>query len=361
MSERRAARAAERRRKTRSRRTWVSVLIGLGVLVGAVMLAWFTIRPVIASLTEADDYPGPGTGEVTVTIADGASGTSIAQTLRDQDVVKSARAFVDAANKDARAGSIRAGVYPMKKQMSAAGALDLLADPANRRVKRTTVKEGLRAAEIVDVVAKESGIPKADLVAALKLPAEIGLPAEAKGLVEGWLFPATYEISPKATAVDLLTEMVERTQSELGDLGVPREKWQATIIEASLVQAESGHDEDAAKIARVLQNRIAADRPLQLDTTLNYALHRRKVGVATKETTLNSPYNTYRFTGLPAGPICSPGRVAIQGVLTPAVGPWLYFVAVNPDTGETKFATSETEFFALQAELNKWLAAHPGR
>jgi UPF0755 protein len=53
--------------------------------------------------------------------------------------------------------------------------------------------------------------------------------------------------------------------------------------------------------------------------------------------------------------------VAIQGVLSPAVGTWLYFVAVNPDTGETKFATSETEFFALQAELNKWLAANPGR
>ena len=202
MSQRRAARAAERRRKTRSRRTWLSVLIGLGILGGAVMLAWFTIRPVINSFTEPDDYAGPGTGEVLVTIPTGASGSGIAQVLRDQGVVKSANAFVDAANKDTRAGSIQPGVYTMKKQMSAAGALDLLADPANRQVKKTTVKEGLRVVEIVDVVAKETGIAKADLQAALKKPAEIGLPAEAKGRVEGWLFPATYEISPQTTAAD---------------------------------------------------------------------------------------------------------------------------------------------------------------
>ncbi len=362
VSQRRAARAAERRRKTRSRRTWLSVLIGLGLLVGAVMLAWFTIRPVINSLTESDDYAGPGTGEVLITIPSGATGSGIAQVLRDQGVVKSANAFVDAANKDTRAGSIQPGVYPMKKQMSAVGALDLLADPANRQVKKTTVKEGQRVVEILDAVAEESGIPKAELQAALKKPADIGLPAEAKGLVEGWLFPATYEISPKTTAAELLTQMVERTQTELNDLGVPRSKWHDTIIEASLIEAERGGDpQDAPRIARVFLNRIAQDRPLQLDTTLNYALNRRKVAVATKETTLDSPYNTYRVKGLPVGAICSPGRVAIQGVLNPAEGPWLYFVAVNPDTGETKFAATEKEFNALVDELNIWLRANPGR
>lgn len=359
--ERRSVRAVERRRRIRSRRSRFSVLLMGGIVLAAAALAWFTIRPLVGSFLEEDDYPGPGSGRVTVTIPQGASGTAIGKVLREAGVVKSANAFIDVARKDARSAGIRPGVYALHQEMSAAGALQLLLDPANRIVRTTTIKEGQRLTEIIDTLVAETGIPKADFQAALKQPAEIGLPPQAKGRVEGWLFPATYEMSPQVTAADLLSEMIERTTSELAQLGVASEKWNAVIIEASLVEAERGSDSDAPKIARVFANRIAQGWPLQLDTTVNYALNRRRVAVAEKETKINSPYNTYRVKGLPVGAICSPGAVAIKAVLEPAEGPWMYFVAVNPDTGQTKFAVTEGEFFALQAELNKWLAANPGR
>lgn len=360
--ERRSVRAAERRRRTRSRRSRWSVVVIAGIVLGAAALAWFTIRPLVGSFFEEDDYPGPGSGRVTVTIPQGASGTAIGKVLRDAGVVKSANAFIDVASKDTRSAGIRPGVYAMRKEMSASGALGLLLDPASRIVRTTTVKEGQRLTEIVDTLVAETGIAKADFQAALKQPAELGLPAQAKGRVEGWLFPATYEVSPQTTAVSLLSEMVERTTAELTQLGVAPARWNAVVIEASLIEAERGTDPaDAAKIARVFANRIAKGWPLQLDTTVNYALNRRRVAVATKETQVDSPYNTYRVKGLPIGAICSPGAVAMKAVLEPADGPWMYFVAVNPDTGETKYAVTEQEFFALQAELNKWLAANPGR
>ncbi|MFN8081854.1 MAG: endolytic transglycosylase MltG [Kineosporiaceae bacterium] len=359
--QRRAARETEKRRRTRSRRGRVSVLIGLGVLLAAAALAWFTIRPLINSLFAPDDYPGPGTGQVSVTIPEGATGAAIGRVLREADVVKTADAFVSLADKDTRASKIQPGVYTLRKQMSAAGALEVLADPANRIVKKVTIQEGKRLVEILASLATATGIPLADFQAAVKQPAEIGLPAEAGGRAEGWLFPATYEISPQTTAVDLVSEMVQKTKTELTQLGVEPRQWKNVIIEASLVEAERGSDADAPKIARVFANRMAQNRPLQLDTTVNYALNRRKVAVSVKDTTVDSPYNTYRRAGLPVGAICSPGTVAIQGVLHPAEGPWLYFVAVNPDTGETKFATTEAEFAVIKAELDKWLAAHPGR
>ncbi len=155
--------------------------------------------------------------------------------------------------------------------------------------------------------------------------------------------------------------MVTRTTAELNDLGVPPARWHEVITAASLIQAEAGRTEDMAKISQVLHNRIAAKRPLQLDTTVNYALKQRKVKVAESQTKIKSPYNTYNAPGLPIGAIGSPGADAIKAWLNPAPGPWLYFVAVDPDSGETKFGTTEAEFWAMQKELNAWMKAHPDR
>ncbi len=360
---RRGASRDARRRQARARRTRLVLVAGIVAVALAVVAAWFTLRPVVSSMFADNDYPGPGSGSVQVTVPEGASGSTIGQVLRDAGVVKSAGAFVSAAADNAKAAGIQPGSYDMKKEMSAAGALEILVDPANRVVlNKVVVKEGQRVSDVLPEAAKVTGIPIADLQAAAKDPAAIGLPAQAGGLVEGWLFPATYETDPKTTAASLLGQMVAKTVAELTELNVPTTKWHDVIVEASLVEAERGaNPEDAGKIARVLDNRMAAKRPLQLDTTVNYVLNRRKVAVSTAETQIDSPYNTYRVTGLPKGAISNPGLVAIKAVLDPTPGPWLYFVAVNPDTGETKYATTEAEFWKLTEELNAWLKQHPGR
>jgi UPF0755 protein len=362
---RRANRAQERRRKRRRHRSRVAVLVGLALLIAAGGLVWWGIKPIIAGLTEPDDYPGPGTGSVLITVPDGASGRAIGRILADHGVVKTAKAFTNAASLDKRAAGIRPGTYELRLKMSSTGAIGLLADPKNRITKTFTVAEGKRVSEIVDIIAK-AGIPKADLVAALADPQSIGLPAYAKGTAagvkvpaEGFLFPATYEVQPGDTAVSVLTQMVDQTRKELTAAGVPAGKEWAVLTEASILQAEGGKGSDFPKVARVLENRLKIGMMLQLDSTTAYAVQRFGVTTTAKERASTSKYNTYHWKGLPVGPISNPGAAAIEAALKPSTGTWLYFVTVNPETGETKFATTEAEKLALNREFQAWLAKHP--
>lgn len=358
---RRQRRAVEKRRRKRRRRTWLVVLVSLVVVGGAVGGAWLGLKPIIASLTEPDDWTGGGTGEVVIQIKPGASGASMGAVLAEAGVVKTPKAFAAAYRDDPQAQSIQPGSYRMHKHMSAKAAVTLLLEPTAKLTVKVTIPEGKRATQILDLIAKQTGLSRAALDAAAKDTAAIGLPEEAKGNVEGYLFPATYMFGPGATATEVLREMVVQEQAVMNQLGVSPEKHRALLIEASLVQAEAGTADDMPKIARVLVNRKAKGMKLSLDTTVHYATGKFTLATTIKDTQIKSPYNTYYVPGLPAGPICSPGKAAIQAVLVPADGPWLYFTTVNPDTGETKFAVTLAEKAAMDAEWQKWQKAHPGQ
>lgn len=359
--QRRSRRGSERRKKKRRRRTWVMFLVGAVVLAGAAGGAWVgLIRPLVSSLNQPTDYPGPGSGTVEVRIPDGATGTAIGQVLQERGVVLTVKGFVAAFTKDSRSGSIQPGSYTLKSQMSSAGAIDALLDDANRLLLRVTLNEGIRAADIPALVAKKTKIPLADLQAAMKSPSALGLPAEAKGVPEGWLFPATYDVQPDTTAAQLLHQMVSRTVAELSKAGIPVGQRQALLTKASLVQAEAKLAVDFPKVARVLDNRLAQGMKLQLDTTVHYATKKFTVATSIKDTQINSPYNTYVVAGLPAGPIDNPGLAAIQAVLAPTPGKWLYFVATDPEKGTTKYAETAAEFAVIKAEYDAWAKAHPG-
>lgn len=360
-SGRRGRRSAERRRRKRRRRTGLILLVTLVLLGGAVGGAWLGLRPLIASLTAPTDYPGPGTGSVEVRIPEGATGTAIGQLLQQKDVVLTVKGFVTAYKANPRSATIQPGTYRLKQKMPAAGAVEALLDEANRILFRVTIKEGARTADIPGIVAKGTKIPLAELQAALKNPTAIGLPPQAKGDPEGWLFPATYDVQPGSTAVELYSQMVAKAIAELDSLGVPVAQRQQTIILASLVQAEGKLPVDFPKISRVLHNRLDRGMKLQLDTTVHYATGNFKVSTSLKETQVKSPYNTYLVPGLPVGAIGNPGRAAIEAVQAPADGPWLYFVATNPDTGETAYATTPAEFAVIKAKYEAWQRANPGK
>jgi UPF0755 protein len=125
------------------------------------------------------------------------------------------------------------------------------------------------------------------------------------------------------------------------------------IIVASLVQAEGGRLQDFPKIARVIYNRLATGMELELDSTVMFAMDKYGIRATIAQTHFNSPYNTYIHTGLPPGPIDSPGDAAIKAALHPAAGNWRYFVTVDPKTGLTKFTNSPAEFRLFVAELDK--------
>lgn len=357
----RAAKSGPGRSKPSLLRRLGVILLALVVVGGGVAVAYTFLRPVIESFLEPNDYAGPGTGEVRVKVEKGAGGAAIGRMLAEDDVVKSSKAFIEAARAEPKSAGIQPGVYAMRKQMSAADALAVLIDPKNRITTEVTIPEGLWAKEIYAKLSAATGIPVAEYAAAAKDADKLGLPAAAKGKVEGYLFPASYTFDPDTTASDHLKQMVSESVKRLEALGVPEADMERVMTIASLVEAEARLEADRPKVARVVENRLAAKMQLQFDSTVNYATGKHGITTTREDRASDSPYNTYRVTGLPPGPIDNPGESAIKAAAQPADGPWLYFVTVNPTTGETKFAKDFTEHQQYVKEFQAWCAANKGK
>ena len=359
-----------RRRPRRSGRRWLVLLVAVVLVGGAAWAAYGALQPMVSGLfgaSEAADYSGPGEGRVDVVVKPGQTGEDIATTLRDAGVVKTRTAYIEVANADPqRAASIQPGTYSLLKGMAAQDAFDVLADPANRVAAGTTIREGLWASETFALLSKATGVPAAEYEKAAKDPESIGLPAEAGGNVEGWLFPSTYEFPEKATAVEQLSAMVAMTVSVLEEADIPREDWQRTLTVASIVEGEVNGDADRAKVARVILNRLDEGPPnfglLQMDSTVHFAAKQRgRAGTTNAQRASDSPYNTYKVQGLPPGPIGNPGKASIEAAVNPADGAWNFFVTVDPGTGETKFAVTQEEHDRNVQEFQAWCSANPGK
>ncbi|QIX26895.1 endolytic transglycosylase MltG [Nocardioides sp. JQ2195] len=346
----------------------ILVLVVVGLLVaGIALLGAKGINWVKDQFGEAEDYTGPGSGSVVVVVDPGDTATDIGRALEESDVVASVEAFTEAAaRRSEEAAGIQPGSYGMKKKMKADDALSVLVDPKNRVADRITIPEGLRAVDVVALLAKNTDFSKKQFEDALSK--DIGLPAYADGNAEGYLFPATYEFEPKAKPVDMLRAMVTRWRQAADKAGLEQSADklgytpQEVMTVAALVEAE-GRGDDMPKIARVIYNRL--ENPgtagtigrLDIDATVNYALGRNLgVAISTEEidSVADSPYNTRRQTGLPPGPIEAPGDEAIRAALNPTPGDWYYYVTVDLKTGETKFAESYDEFLQYKAELNEY-------
>jgi UPF0755 protein len=345
----------QRRRKRRKRAALVICLVVLAGLVGGIVVGGQKVWGMFA----AQDYTGNGTGSVRVRVHDGDTLTDIAQTMVDDGVIASTRPFVKAAEADPQATAIAPGLYSVRHHMSGKAALNLLLQPSSRLVSRVTVPEGKTVKQTLALLAQRTGVPIAQLQAAAAKPAALGLPDYAHGSLEGFLFPATYDFEPGTTPTQMLTQMVQRAGQTLDELKIPTAQRLAALTKASIVQAESGSSADMPKVARVLDNRLAKGMLLQLDTTVNYANGKSGLTTSPQDRQNPSPYNTYLHPGLPPGPISNPGEEALRAVLAPAQGDWLYFVVVNPDTGETRFAATAEEHQQNVALFQQWLRAHP--
>ncbi|PFG43274.1 UPF0755 protein [Isoptericola jiangsuensis] len=356
-------RAARKRKRRRQQRTAVILVLLLGGLGIGGYLLLDRMGSSLAGFewpweTKAEDYPGPGVDPVQVEIPEGATGAMMGQELVDAGVVASVGAFNEAFETTPGASGIQPGTYELLTQMSAAGAVQQLV--ANEKIETVvTIPEGYTVTQVVDKITSVTDIPREDLEAALDAPKQIGLPKQAGGLVEGWLFPKTYTVQPGDTAVDLLSTMVDQTRTELESLGIAKDDWQDTIIKASLVEREAKYAPDRPKMARAIENRLEIGQRLEIDAAVAYGL-----GISGTELTrddtrdASNPYNTYQHGGLPPGPIANPGAASVEAVADPADGDWIFWTAVNLDTGETKFAETWAEHEQNVSELRAWQAAN---
>lgn len=365
-------RSSVRKRKGRSGggrgKTVLALMLAL-VLLGGVGGAAFYGFDRIQNYFVTPDYDGAGTEEVTVEIKQGALLADMAVALYDAGVVKSTKAFIEAAEDNSRSRNIQPGTYKLRKQMSGANALVAMLEPKNRVINGVTIPEGRTAKQTYKLLSEKTKIPVKDFEAAAKDPKALGVPdfwfkredgKKVKPSIEGFLFPDTYEIPPKADAETILKQMVDNfltvTQSMEFVDRVQKERkispYEALIV-ASLAQAEAGNADDLGKIARVAYNRVYSGKfpcsCLEFDVSVNY--YWELTGKQTKASKdmrteeirdPKNPYSTHSHPGLTPTPINNPGKQALEGAMDPPPGGWLFFVAIDKE-GHSAFAETNAD------------------
>ncbi|MFJ6461394.1 endolytic transglycosylase MltG [Streptomyces sp. NPDC091387] len=232
----------------------------------------------------------------------------------------------------------------------------LTREQTTERTRSLVIPEGWRASQVYEAVDKVLDKPSGTAEKAVAT-ADLPLPAAAKGNPEGYLFPATYPVTSGTTPESLLRYMVDTAVKRFGadhiTAGSRRNGVTVyqTVTIAAIVQAEADTVPDMGKVSRVVHNRLARDMPLQMDSTLNYAMNRSTLDTTTGDTKIDSPYNSYERKGLPPTPIGNPGEQAMVAAISPTPGPWLYFVTVAP--GDTRFTADYAEQQRNVAEFNR--------
>jgi UPF0755 protein len=369
--------SAKKRKKGRGGKTFLAFFVILLVFGGLAFGVYAGIDRV-KGLFNAPDYNGGGTGDVTVEVISGQLAADIATTLQEKDVVKSAKAFVEAAKKDERSKKLQPGFYALHKQMKASAALSLMLDPHSRLVNKVTLAEGLTWQDTFKKLAEVTKIPEADFENAAKDPKALGVgdiwyarqdgKQRAPG-IEGFLFPATYDFPPNIDATGILKIIVARFNQEIEKIGFvdtvsstlhisPFE----ALVAASIAQVE-GLDKDQPGIVRVLYNRVYSGKfpcnCLQVDSTVNYYLRITGKGAKPSTELLNSelhnknnPYNTHDNPGMPIGPISNPGTSALTAATNPPKSDYYYFLAIDTQ-GNTAYAKTYSEFQKLWDQAQK--------
>jgi len=339
-------------------------------LVGAYLL--------YRSLFGVPDYDGPGQGDVIVQVNAGDTTSAIAAELAREDVVRSARAFTEAAAQDEqRARSVQPGYYQLRLRMSGAGAVELMLDPRSR-VGQLEIKGGV---QLDDTRGPDGSVTPGALslisratcatlngastcitpdqlrtAMATTSPAQLGVPgwaladvtkADPRRRLEGLFAPGRYDVRPGGTARDVLRTLVASSAAQYETSGLTAAAEQSKfspyqlLVISSLVEKE-GITPDFGKIAQVLYNRLGDRVRLELDSTVNYPLDLQSARTSDADRTRAGGYNSYLNYGLPPTPIGAPGQRAIQATLHPEPGPWMFFVRCQKD-GTSCFATTLPE------------------
>jgi len=325
------------------RKIFLITFLGMIVIVG------------FLSLQPRNDFPsGKAGAEIEFLIQDGELGSSIATNLESKGVIKSAAKFVEEFTKDPKAQGISAGSHSIEINIPVETAIAQLLDP-KRLNNLLVVKEGSTLSDVLGLLQSNEHISKTDTSYA---SVKSLFPKSTKSL-EGSLFPARYSFEDNISIANALNMMVAKAYTEYEKTGLfaGYEKYRPLdlLTIASMVQIE-GDPSTFSRVARVIYNRLKIGMPLQLNATLQYATNSRgKIMLSNKATKLNSPYNTYKYLGLPPTPISNPSLDAIAATLKPASGDWLYFITVAPR--DTRFTKDFAEFSTWNTEFNNNVAA----
>jgi UPF0755 protein len=334
---RRAARSTRVRRRRR-------ILFGIGGVLVVVVLAfvlWYELE------AHALGAPGP---QVVVTVHEGESTDSIVDALTNQNVIGSSLAF-EVSEVFHGTPSVLPGSYALHQNLSFSEVRTLLA--AGPNIYPVDVRPGFTFSEVAEQVDSvpghaEGGFAKAEASGAVHSTVAATDPND----LEGMLGTGSYLILPGESDTTILTEMVQRFDHDIAVAGLTSASATAlgltpyqVLIAASIVEKEGYIPVNMPETARVIYNRLAQGTPLQMDSTVLYALGQDGGAVTAQDLKIQSPYNTYLNTGLTPTPICMPSTDALQAAVHPPAGAWLYFVLVNKN-GTMAFSDTYAEQLA---------------
>ncbi len=295
-----------------------------------------------------EPFRGYDEEEVFFTVEKGATGIRIAQSLEERGIIRDRRLFVLALRFRAGGKSVQAGEYRFAEPLSSFDVLSKLVS-GDTFTFAVTIPEGLTLVETADLLgARGLADPSAIRAAFEEASLVADLDPDARNL-EGYLYPTTYRF-PRSVAPEELARTLagqfkrvfdENERARAAKLGLTARQ---VVTLASVIEKETGLAEERLLIASVFSNRLRIGMPLQSDPTIIYALElagRFDGNLRRSDLELDSPYNTYRYPGLPPGPIASPGEASIRAVLEPAETSFLYFVSRND--GSHHFSSTYSE------------------
>ncbi len=344
------------RRRRQGGRFARRVLAVLLILVIAAIL-W-------AVLAIIQPFHGEGGAAVRVTIPSGATAGEIGDVLERDGVVASSTVFGLRARLSGKRGDLKAGTFTLRQDMSYGDAIDALTrNPEAPPVIRVTLPEG-RSIDEAAATVRTAGLRGSYRAAAARNPRTIDslhryrAPKGTKTL-EGFLFPATYELRTGSTARDLVADQLKAFRENYTGAGAARScpgqdlTPYDVLIVASMVEREAEVARERRLIAGVICNRLRQGIPLGIDATIRYRLDNWSRPLRQSELALDSPFNTRTRRGLPPTPIGSPGEASLNAALKPARNSYLYYVVKPCGNGAHAFSSTDAEFQRDVAAYNK--------
>lgn len=278
--------------------------------------------------------------EKQIVIAKGSGLKSIAGTLEKENLIKDSLIFELYCKLNDKSDNIKAGKYSINTSMSVPDIVEVISNSSNAIVDtiKFTIPEGYKLDQIVEKLSSLGVVSREEISAALDAKkynySFIGQIPDREKKLEGYLFPDTYEIYKDATAEDIIDKLLgrfdkvftEEYRNRAKELGMSVDQ---VVVLASIIEREAKLDNERKTISAVFQNRLKKNMLLQSCATVQYLFKEQKEVLTYKDLEIKSPYNTYINTGLPPGPIASPGLKSIEAALYPEDVDYLYFVARN--------------------------------
>jgi UPF0755 protein len=303
---------------------------------------------------------GDGSGEVEVAIPKGASVSEVGDLLGEKGVIDSSTLFQVRVTLAGKRSELYPGRYTLAEGMSYGAAMDALSQPPVKRTTTVTIPEGYsraQAAQLVEELGLKGNYTEETIRSQYLNPAKYG--ARNAANLEGFLFPDTFEMKPNAPAADLVQLQLEDFKRRIKgvDMSYASSKnltiYDVLII-ASLVEDEAGIPSQRKQVAAVVYNRLREGIPLGIDATIRFATGNYTQPLTESELAVDSPYNTRLNSGLPPGPINSPGLEAIEAAAHPARSDYLFYVNEPGTCGKLAFSKTNAEF---EADVARYHAA----